>query len=94
MEPEPGLLSQLAAAAGSETQIDANSPDHAGQVHWLVKHYQRQCFEEREVVNSWVEQLLADVPSNFKGCARPREDVINGRHGALLAVCSVSAGPC
>ena len=94
MEPEAGLLSQLAAAAGSETQIDAGSPDHAGQVHWLVQQYHKQCFEEGEAVNSWVEQLLADVPTNFEGCARPKEDAVDGRHGAHLAVCSVVADSC
>ena len=89
MEPEAGLLSQLAAAAGSETRIDAGSPDHAAQVHWLVQRYQKQCFEEGEAVISWVEQLLADVPNDFEGCARHREDAVDRRHGARLILCSV-----
>ena len=94
MEPEAGLLSQLAAAAGSETQIDAGSPDHAGQAHWLVQRYHKQCIKEGEAVITWVEQLLADVPNDFEGCARPKEDAIDRRHGACLIVCSVPACQC
>ena len=94
METEAGLLSQLAAAAGSETQIDDGSPDHAIQVHWLVQRYQKQCIEEGEAVVTWVEQLLADVPNDFEGCARPKEDAVDRRHGARLIVCSLLACLC